>query len=196
MLCRWIVKSDCKHSGAQHQESLLSRSPRARSFRARSFRARGFATVYAACCASLGPSFVHCHKPPQQVRNPLQAFQNRYRLAAFCNSSTTCYLYVSFRGMPSIESKQPIQVAIVGSGMAGLLTAFLLSRDPYTKYSVKIFESVRIYDMESNFSRLTHCRGSLCHSIPLLSRFPMHLRCPPIALIYPCEHLPEDTIRT
>lgn len=50
-----------------------------------------------------------------------------------------------------MESKQPIQVAIVGSGMAGLLTAFLLSRDSHTRYNVKIFESVRNYGMEGGF---------------------------------------------
>lgn len=38
------------------------------------------------------------------------------------------------------ESQQ--RVAVVGSGMAGLVTAHLLSQDGRRRYSVKVFESV------------------------------------------------------
>lgn len=33
-------------------------------------------------------------------------------------------------------------VAVVGSGMAGLVTAYLLHKDPHQRYAVKLFESV------------------------------------------------------
>lgn len=35
-----------------------------------------------------------------------------------------------------------IQVAVVGSGMAGLVTAFLLNRDRQGRFDVKVFEAV------------------------------------------------------
>lgn len=35
-------------------------------------------------------------------------------------------------------------VAVVGSGMAGLVTAYLLQQDRLARYSVKIFETVMI----------------------------------------------------
>lgn len=35
------------------------------------------------------------------------------------------------------------QVAIVGSGMAGLVTAYLLNQDPERRYNVEVFEIVR-----------------------------------------------------
>lgn len=37
------------------------------------------------------------------------------------------------------------KVAIIGSGMAGLATAHLLHHDPHQRYSVTVFESVRMY---------------------------------------------------
>ncbi|KAJ4295252.1 hypothetical protein N0V90_007263 [Kalmusia sp. IMI 367209] len=39
-----------------------------------------------------------------------------------------------------MDEKRPIRVAIVGSGMAGLVTAWLVHRDPSMRYSVKLFE--------------------------------------------------------
>jgi 2-polyprenyl-6-methoxyphenol hydroxylase-like FAD-dependent oxidoreductase len=33
-------------------------------------------------------------------------------------------------------------VAVVGSGMAGLVTAYLLNRDPEHRYNVEVFEIV------------------------------------------------------
>lgn len=41
-----------------------------------------------------------------------------------------------------METKEPLRVAIVGSGMAGLVTAYLLQRDASHRYAVKVFESV------------------------------------------------------
>jgi protoporphyrinogen oxidase len=35
------------------------------------------------------------------------------------------------------------RVAVVGSGMAGLVTAYLLNQDPEQRYQVEIFEIVR-----------------------------------------------------
>jgi 2-polyprenyl-6-methoxyphenol hydroxylase-like FAD-dependent oxidoreductase len=52
-----------------------------------------------------------------------------------------------------MEPERPIRVAIVGSGMAGLITAFLLNRDPHKRYIVKIFESVRKFYTYSSLSR-------------------------------------------
>lgn len=46
--------------------------------------------------------------------------------------------------MTVTKSKEKQKVAIVGSGMAGLVTAHLLSRDPRQRYSVTVFESVRV----------------------------------------------------
>lgn len=40
------------------------------------------------------------------------------------------------------EKARPIRVAIVGSGMAGLVTAYLLQRDVQQRYEVKVLESV------------------------------------------------------
>ena len=36
-----------------------------------------------------------------------------------------------------------LRVAIVGSGMAGLVTAFLLNRDRQGRFDVRVFEAVR-----------------------------------------------------
>jgi 2-polyprenyl-6-methoxyphenol hydroxylase-like FAD-dependent oxidoreductase len=35
------------------------------------------------------------------------------------------------------------RVAVVGSGMAGLVTAYLLNQDPEHRYNVEVFEIVR-----------------------------------------------------
>lgn len=35
------------------------------------------------------------------------------------------------------------RVAVVGSGMAGLVTAYLLNQDPEDRYEVQVFEIVR-----------------------------------------------------
>lgn len=43
-----------------------------------------------------------------------------------------------------MDTERPISVAIVGSGMAGLVTAYLLHQDPRKRYRVKLFESVGI----------------------------------------------------
>jgi 2-polyprenyl-6-methoxyphenol hydroxylase-like FAD-dependent oxidoreductase len=46
--------------------------------------------------------------------------------------------------MTFTKSKAKQKVAIVGSGMAGLVTANLLHHDIHQRYSVTVFESVRI----------------------------------------------------
>ena len=47
--------------------------------------------------------------------------------------------------MTSKTSNAKQKVAIVGSGMAGLVTARLLHNDIHQRYSVTVFESVRMY---------------------------------------------------
>lgn len=47
--------------------------------------------------------------------------------------------------MASTKSNVKQKVAIVGSGMAGLVTAHLLHNDVDQRYSVTVFESVRTY---------------------------------------------------
>ena len=46
--------------------------------------------------------------------------------------------------MTVTKSKAKQKVAIVGSGMAGLVTAHLLHHDLRQRYSVTVFESVRM----------------------------------------------------
>ena len=54
------------------------------------------------------------------------------------------------------ESQQ--RVAVVGSGMAGLVTAHLLSQDGRRRYSVKVFESVGRAQTHVNMRRLASNR--------------------------------------
>lgn len=50
-----------------------------------------------------------------------------------------------------MESQPHARVAVVGSGMAGLVTAHLLKQDRRQRYTVKVFESVcRTIDGISN----------------------------------------------
>ncbi|KAF2020649.1 FAD/NAD(P)-binding domain-containing protein [Aaosphaeria arxii CBS 175.79] len=51
--------------------------------------------------------------------------------------------------MASNNGTKKLQVAIVGSGMAGLVTAYLLSNDPHQRYAVKIFESGKTLSLDS-----------------------------------------------
>lgn len=44
--------------------------------------------------------------------------------------------------MQNGASKVKIRVAVIGSGLAGLTTAYLLARDTEKRYSVEIFETV------------------------------------------------------
>jgi 2-polyprenyl-6-methoxyphenol hydroxylase-like FAD-dependent oxidoreductase len=46
--------------------------------------------------------------------------------------------------MTFAKAKTKQTVAIVGSGMAGLVTAYLLHHDMHERYSVTVFESVRM----------------------------------------------------
>ena len=54
------------------------------------------------------------------------------------------------------ESQQ--RVAVVGSGMAGLVTAHLLSQDGRRRYSVKVFESVGRAQTDVDMRRLASNR--------------------------------------
>ncbi|KAF2204513.1 FAD/NAD(P)-binding domain-containing protein [Delitschia confertaspora ATCC 74209] len=47
------------------------------------------------------------------------------------------------------EKPKPTTVAIVGSGMAGLVTAYLLHRDPRRRYEVTVFESGKSLSLDS-----------------------------------------------
>jgi 2-polyprenyl-6-methoxyphenol hydroxylase-like FAD-dependent oxidoreductase len=46
-----------------------------------------------------------------------------------------------------MERKRAKKVAIVGSGMAGLVTAYLLARDKKQRYAVTVFEKVQLTQM-------------------------------------------------
>ncbi|KAJ4309755.1 hypothetical protein N0V94_008781 [Neodidymelliopsis sp. IMI 364377] len=48
-----------------------------------------------------------------------------------------------------MESQQHMRVAVVGSGMAGLVTAHLLQRDRRQRYAVKVFESGNTLSLDS-----------------------------------------------
>lgn len=54
------------------------------------------------------------------------------------------------------EGEKPIRVAIVGSGMAGLVTAFLLNRDSRKRYSVTIFESGNTLSLDASSISITN----------------------------------------
>lgn len=51
------------------------------------------------------------------------------------------------------------QVAIVGTGMAGLTTAFLLHNDPQKRYEVTLFEQVCTHDYQTRLRTLTFAVG-------------------------------------
>ncbi|KAF2628933.1 FAD/NAD(P)-binding domain-containing protein [Macroventuria anomochaeta] len=48
-----------------------------------------------------------------------------------------------------MESQQHVRVAVVGSGMAGLVTAHLLKQDRRQRYTVKVFESGNTLSLDS-----------------------------------------------
>jgi 2-polyprenyl-6-methoxyphenol hydroxylase-like FAD-dependent oxidoreductase len=56
--------------------------------------------------------------------------------------------------MAVTKSKPKQKVAIVGSGMAGLVTAHLLHNDSHQRYSVTVFESVRMSQILLPFAGL------------------------------------------
>lgn len=43
------------------------------------------------------------------------------------------------------EKQSPRSVAVIGSGMAGLVTAYLLHHDPLQRYQVRLLEKVCPY---------------------------------------------------
>lgn len=42
----------------------------------------------------------------------------------------------------AVKKERKIKVAVVGTGMAGLVTAYLLSHDEQNRYAVTLFEKV------------------------------------------------------
>lgn len=52
--------------------------------------------------------------------------------------------YRTFTLWSAMEQKGQIRVAIVGSGMAGLVTAYLLNRDVQSRYAVTLFEAASV----------------------------------------------------
>lgn len=91
------------------------------------------------------------------------------------------------------------QVAVVGSGMAGLVTAYLLNRDPEQRYNVEVFELVNpqsdLCPICNDLLRI-FLRGSTCLSTPVrcLSRT---LRVETsIVLIFQCVRLQVDSTAT
>lgn len=53
--------------------------------------------------------------------------------------------------MSSVDSRQ--SVAIIGTGMAGLITAYILRNDPRARFDVEVFEKVRSLNY---FKAFTH----------------------------------------
>lgn len=45
-------------------------------------------------------------------------------------------------GFPTMKNPRPKTVAVVGSGMAGLATAYLLNQDPQRRFHVNLLEKV------------------------------------------------------
>jgi NADH dehydrogenase FAD-containing subunit len=80
-------------------------------------------------------------------------------------------------------------VAVVGSGMAGLVTAFLLQQDKKSRYDVQLFETVRITTVVK-MPVLTYCSKitSLWTPLPTPSQEIMATTRRLIALTYPCAH--------
>ena len=70
-----------------------------------------------------------------------------------------------------MESKGRTRIAVVGSGLAGLTTAWLLATDPKRRFDVEVYESVSRFPSLSSFMRsvtstakLSFLGRSLCHS--------------------------------
>lgn len=69
------------------------------------------------------------------------------RLVGFCYAKASLH---AIQKMTSTKSSVKQKVAVVGSGMAGLVTAHLLHNDMQQRYSVTVFESVRMYILDSS----------------------------------------------
>lgn len=87
--------------------------------------------------------------------------------------------------MSSVESRQ--SVAIIGTGMAGLITAYILRNDPRARFDVEVFEKVIFlnyfkYCTDSNLScSKKSCRLTLRRSLSRITRDQSS------GWIYPCE---------
>jgi 2-polyprenyl-6-methoxyphenol hydroxylase-like FAD-dependent oxidoreductase len=70
------------------------------------------------------------------------------------------------------------RIAVVGSGMAGLATAWALHNDPAHKFDVTVFEKVLSTESVQNLpnylmkSRATHVRSTGIHMHPKVQRIP------------------------
>ena len=82
--------------------------------------------------------------PPSWFGTGQESASAVFRLAGpVCLAISHQYLQNIIK-MTVTKSKAKQKVAIVGSGMAGLVTAYLLHNDLRERYSVTIFESVRM----------------------------------------------------
>lgn len=88
----------------------------------------------------------------------------------------------------NMDSQQHVRVAVVGSGMAGLVTAHLLKQDRRKRYAVKVFESVCRAIAADNSHHVSDSvfRATLFLSTPPPSPSPMRRAHPPIASTCPC----------
>ncbi|KAF2179263.1 hypothetical protein K469DRAFT_596538 [Zopfia rhizophila CBS 207.26] len=69
-----------------------------------------------------------------------------------------------------MDAKGPIRVAIVGSGMAGLVTAYLLHRDSRQRYAVKLFESGKSLSLDSASVSVPNASGTSTDRVDLPMR--------------------------
>ena len=98
-----------------------------------------------------------------------------------------------------MEQKGRIRVAIVGSGMAGLVTAYLINGDAQSRYAVTLFEGAS-YANQQSFSpalvTLTQPRAMYSLWILLHFLFRTIIEDALTVLTSLCEHLPADSIKT
>lgn len=88
---------------------------------------------------------VVCRKVTSQENPSFCATNISSRLVWFCYAKASLHgsLHALIK-MTTTKSSVKQRVAIVGSGMAGLATAHLLHNDKHQRYSVTVFESVRM----------------------------------------------------
>ena len=72
-------------------------------------------------------------------------------------------------------------VAIIGSGMAGLISAYLLTRDKHQRFDVEVFETVRMWRIlwsvePGSQSRLRLHTSDLSHLLSILPAIPFVFR--------------------
>jgi NAD(P)-binding Rossmann-like domain len=92
-----------------------------------------------------------------------------------------------------------LRVAVVGSGMAGLVTAYLLHRDAEQRYDVTIFEEVPLARLSWLLLHLVlteENRAGNCLSMLPLCQFRTLLEDVRTESIFLCEHSPAASIAT